>query len=565
MRLSAAAAGTALAAGAGSKAGLNPVGNAQAIPPIAIGAAAVGGSAAVGWALREYEVAGSDDPPEGLTPEVLHERVYDIVRTRQSTNGSSFTDNRNILEGIEHTAFADGKIAAIEALNDPQSQDEVYNAAEQAADEYATTVMKNFLQGWNESLNELGNLINTLEEHPETDVEGTLVATRQSNADFPDYNYSDPPEIDDEEREIELPDGSFDVERVRREGEPRSWDPAKHDGSSLGTQDGWVYCSISDEDDVHYLRFTEWNEIYEEMVQLFTDVRSGLSLWVEEVYDSVQAGELDTEELLTPRELAEMTADEEDFNQAISDLMALNVSVDLEREAEVHIPELDATVYGQIAKTGSGSLSTGTVNPDEEDEDFYLTYDVSEGSGDWGAHETGIDGGTITFTSEPWEETVYHVHTVAGETAEILASDFEHDEEEDEWTYNASNQLDDAISDIEDVEYFASTEETQYETVRLTGPFEIITFTDSDGNEHDEADFTRSETQTDDNYITEEEWKEQQERHEELIEQYEDAQSGGGIDLGGLGGWFSGVGQTAAAAGAGVLALIFAGIALGGE
>jgi hypothetical protein len=46
--------------------------------------------------------------------------------------------------------------------------------------------------------------------------------------------------------------------------------------------------------------------------------------------------------------------------------------------------------------------------------------------------------------------------------------------------------------------------------------------------------FDSSEPQTDSNYITQEEWDSLEEQNKKLIEKYENQQSGGGLDLGGL-------------------------------
>jgi hypothetical protein len=161
---------TTLGAGAayygGSRVAGSPVQNGQAIAPLIIGAGVVG-SVAIGWALREYEVLGSDSVPEGLTADVLKVQVYDVVRARKSNNASTFVDNRNILDGAKNVAYADGKIAAIEALNAEKTQQEVQDAAIKAVDSYVTTIKKNLLKSWNESVMELSNLFTSVEDHPE--------------------------------------------------------------------------------------------------------------------------------------------------------------------------------------------------------------------------------------------------------------------------------------------------------------------------------------------------------------------------------------------------------------
>ncbi|ELZ35284.1 hypothetical protein C473_04099, partial [Halorubrum distributum JCM 10247] len=85
------------AVGVGAAAGVGALGS-TARPAAAIDWGSVGKTAvlaavsppvALGWALREYEILGSDAPAEGLTPEVLKQQVYEISRTRKSTNAST--------------------------------------------------------------------------------------------------------------------------------------------------------------------------------------------------------------------------------------------------------------------------------------------------------------------------------------------------------------------------------------------------------------------------------------------------------------------------------------------
>ena len=537
-----------------------PIGEAEAIAPAV--AAGIAGGAALGWTVREAEILGSDAPPEGLTENALLSEVMDTARARESNDSGTFTDNENLIDSLSHAAYADAKIDAIDALNEQKTQEEVSDASAEALDEYETTLLKNVFRSWNESAQEFETILNRLEEHPDVEPLNAIFpyATSFSTHDTgPDYGF------DTDTEEYELPDGStIEITTVETELEI-TWQDTSSSGtrsiSPIGDSDStnistsndtgendadlqpavWYNTDLDDiPEDIYddlrgshmqengrvYLDGREWVSIFDGIRETFDDVRDGMSLWVSEVYSDVQSGELDTAELLTPREQAELTAEDEDFPQAIADLQALNVAVDLEREAEIWLPHIEATVWGQLGYTGDENLETGTVQPDDKDGSIYLTYDVSQGQGEWSAYEEGIDGGQLTFTAEPFVETIYYVDTVAGETVELTEGDFEEDDDGEEWIADLSHDLDDAITDVEQIEFYAETEETQYETIRLQDEFEIITFSDSDGEEYDSADFESSEPQTDDNYITQEEWEDQQERHEELIQKYEDAQGG---------------------------------------
>lgn len=544
----------------------SPVGRAEAVAPVvAAGAAAAAGGTAgagVGWAVREYEIVGSDDPPEGLTPEALQEQSHQTARTRQSNNQSTFFDNKNILDGVDHAAYGDGKLGAIEALNEQESESEVLDAALGEVNEYATTIKKNFLKSWNESVHEYVGMCNTIQEHPDLDLHDDILDSTNGEVVRTNGNFRDDPEIEvtAETEEIELPDGSdFELERLTvRAKWDDDWEEGWYhpfDGSTYVDRDGYegiyeyshdtydfqapMYGPEGEHDDledmVSYLRQEDWKEIWESLEGTFDGVRDGLTLWVSDIYGDVQAGDLDTEDLLTPREMAEMSAEEDGVAQAIADLQALNIPTDLEREAHVEIERgtEEIELHGSLSYTQGDTLESGeTYDPDDLDGSIYLTYDVLQGSGEWLAYDddAGVDGGTVTFTAEPHDETLYRIKTSHDEEATANAGDFEPDDEDDpeEWTVDVSDQLETSITDIETVEMYAESDEdadAQYETIQLQESFTIQKFTDSDGEEVDSADFTQSEPQSDDNYIEEDEWAEMQERNEELIEKYEDAQS----------------------------------------
>ena len=533
--------GASAAAGVGLASTRGPVGNAEAIAPAVIGLTAAGaGAAAYDWLLRDYIVGDADHPPEGLTAGALHQRVYESARTRKSTNASTFVDNKNIFDGVEHSAYVDGKIAAIEAINDQRSQSEVYDQAEQTVTEYATTIQTNFLQGWEESTNELENLKAALDEHDDTSSSDIIKGRRILESDdkeFPEYSNSDHLTFHGPE-EIELFDGStFEVTRLALDA-VSGWDPTEEhpDGPQVFAE------VVTDSGSVPYLHNRAWYYIWSQMEETFSNVLSGLSLWVEEVYGDVQSGEINVEELITPRERAEMMAEDEGMAQAIADLQALNIPIDVEREATIYLPHVDATIRGTLGITQDQSIESGETYDPETDIDgsAYLTYDVSLGEGTWSAYETGVDGGEVTFTDEPWPGTTFRIHTTAGESVELDADDFtpvDSDGDEvddwddpDRWLVDISNHVEMAITEIDEVEYFASNDESQFETILLQEEFTVERIEDtSSGEEADSLEFSSSEPQTDDNYITQEEWDEMVQQNQDLIEAYEDSQSSGGV------------------------------------
>lgn len=535
-------AGTLVTIGAGgSKVAprFSPVGRAQAVhPAVAVGAAYVSYKATK-WLVEEITADEADSPAEGLTASALKEQTYTTIKTRRSNNRSTFIDNKNILDGVEHAGYAEGKIAGIEELNNQSTQSAVLDATQAAFGDYAATVEKNFLKSWNESVNELNNLLETVKSHPNVSPSGLFEG---SITDDPYGQYTFPT------TSVTLQDGSsFDLKEIHYEsGESLtlSWSPVsgKDDPASWDRQ---TIKFSSDPGTIEYMDYFAWNDVWSQMQTLMSNVSDGLSLWVDNVYSQVQAGELDTSDLFTPRELAEMTAEEEHVNQAIADLMALNIPTDLEREATITLEQDNGTITltGQLAPTSppDGGMPAGeTYDPSTLSYDVYFNYDISQGSGEWKAYTEAVDGGVVTFTSEPHAETDYGITTAAGETVTVSGSEFSGNDSDgdgtvDEWTVDLSSELETAITTIESVEMAANTNETQYELVRLTDPFTIETYTDSEGNEHDNANFDQSDPHDDTNYITEEEWQAMLDRQERLIEKYEESQEeeeDSGLDVG---------------------------------
>ena len=323
-----------------------PVQNGQAIAPLII-AAGVGGSVALGWALREYEVVGSNPPAEGLTPDVLKNDVATTVKTRKSTNASTIIDNGNILDGVKNTGYADAKIAAIEKLNQQETETNVLAAANAAIDDYESTILGNFLKTWNESVNELLSLVSAVKNHPDIGVSNVFDnsgGTFDSRSSPYDYEMNNTIDITATEKTYTTYGGTdityqplnMEVDGGYMNGTYTiSWDPFNGWGVPF---DGTEMISVNiGNGRIDYLKRPDWSSMRGQIESVFTDVRNNISTWVSGVYGEVQSGEIDTSEILSPREQARIASEEEGTPQALADLQALNIATDLDREAEIYI------------------------------------------------------------------------------------------------------------------------------------------------------------------------------------------------------------------------------------
>jgi len=491
---------------------------------IGIASTVVGGPLmAAGWALREYEVIGSDAPAEGLTADVLRQDVYQTARTRQSENASTIVDNQNILDGVEHTAYTEAKIAAIEELNAGSSESAVLDAATSAANSYFATVESNLLKSFNESADELQSLYNALESHSDTAGSELYLRRPSSGGDVNDISTSD--------QSITLSDGSSATARRITVGWS-STDFWYQVDSSEGDTDVSIEASY-DGSTVTYLNNVAWNDIWDQIQTVQTNVSDGISTWVTTIYSDVQSGEIEISDLVTPRERAAMMADGEGTSQAIADLVALNMPVDPDREATITIGDTGATLRGTfgLSDSSDGPIESGTTyDPSTFTGDVYFTADMSLVEGSWDAYQTAVDGGTITVTSEPYEGTAIEVTTAADETVTVPAADWT-DNGDGTWSYDASGDLETNITEVVDARYHATATETSYETIKLDSSFTVDKLTNSSGESVDQTSFSSSEPQSDSNYITQEEWDQLEQQNQELIEKYEDSQTGGSFSL----------------------------------
>ena len=152
---------------------------------------------------------------------------------------------------------------------------------------------------------ELSNLITSVKDHPEF---------TPSDLNPVSNNISD---ITPEDRAHSLPDGSeFMVKFMDLSwygANPYSdWSPVEFNRGYDPRFGAEITFAING-NVIRYLVADTWMSLFEDITTKMEDVRNGLITWVDGVYGDIQAGTLDTAELLTPREQAELTSDDEDF------------------------------------------------------------------------------------------------------------------------------------------------------------------------------------------------------------------------------------------------------------
>lgn len=545
---------------------LSPVGQSEAIPviPLAVGTAAAVGST---WLLEEVDIFGSDEPPDDLTADVLKEQIRRTAETRRSINQSTFVDNLNLIDGAEHLGYDTGKRAAWDAINEGDSQDDVVDAAQTAVNDYFTPLYENFLKSWNETLVEYQAMVDLVNQNE--DLSDFVFGMSHVGSTSTRYRLSSEKDIIEEMESVDLPNGdTFHIHGID-DSSRGSWFNDSHHFKLLIADDPSTtsdpYGTSGDERDPEYVRsyweseddsavpyafIQEWVEVFEKLEDAYEEAHNGITLWVDDVYGDVQAGEIDPSDLLNPRDIAGMLDEDEDLARAKADLLALNIPTDLNVEAKIETTldgyGYDVVVSGMFAATSgpSGGFEAGeTYTPNEGG---VGSVHMAAYSGDLAIevpeshYDDALDGGTMTWDRSPAEGYEFYVQTNAGETATIEYDDLE--PVEDDWYYgvdtyevNLSDQLSEPIAEVEKVTGAPVDEKSV--NLTLSNEFKILDITDSDGEPvHTIDPIEPTEPHSDDNYLTQEDYDQMNDDLQERFDAIEDAlDDSGGISGGGAG------------------------------
>lgn len=287
------------------------------------------------------------------------------------------------------------------------------------------------------------------------------------------------------------------------------------------------------------------------------NLEPNIKTWCANAYDALQAGDIDVEALWSPSMTAEVIAEEEPTNMALTHLRSSGVAVDPEHAVDLTItgPQ-NTTVYADsvlLASTAdTGTVAEGsTIDPDEEEDDYMMNHFPEDISAEWTHYEDDVDGGYVTLTETPrqilerylTEDMSMVVTTIEDESA--VLDPLEHgDRQNPEQPFEVyiGDQLEDAITQVESITIYAEIpEQATDRNLMLERPFTVDAI---DGL--DELEFERDrELQEADNYLTEEEWQDFLATQQEIIDAMEDDGGGGtGIgwpDFGASGGLIGGV------------------------
>lgn len=402
MRASAATAGAVGAAGAAHTVGYSPAGKAQAVLPLVpVGAALAG--AAVGAYLGS-KVAGHFDDTEDLSgytgSDALWNRIEDKALELKVTNEQVLSSLENTAEFADRSAYPEGMQTVVEKLNAGASQSVTQASMENAIDDYYTGVQTDVLTAYGNAYDQsqrwYDNLAAFVPEDGDTDVlPEEVLAWRvgQTGWDQPSASMAE----------------SLYGRVVNTNKEPVTYDVTLADGTAHtveayrntysghemyphvqldGTRD-LIYMGIlpnefrsdpaaaTDDDYIQIVDLDRFHNLWSQLTASRDRVYQNLSTFVTDVYAAYEPGDIDTSNLLTPTDYAEMSSQEDGLAFAGAALNGLGIPTTGDPH-EIYLYDSDVTVNGAIyALDGTLNLDVGVqYSPDVDfpDTPLYMRY-----------------------------------------------------------------------------------------------------------------------------------------------------------------------------------------------
>jgi hypothetical protein len=458
-------------------------------------------TAAAGY-LMGTALSDAFGPEEGGLSEyqgatALHREIYARALEMSTANTALNTVFSNRLEDTRNIAWMKGKAAAIEQMNAGKPLADAEAAALEANDAYYTTIEKNVLNHWNESLNKIEHYADMAVSHSNLDGETLFGVGFTDYKPVEDTFYTSNGYKTGGFEEKELRDGTmYDTRVLFFQGVDTSsttqylvysYDGRDHNnniGNDLHNSSGYI-----DDPDTNAEASPELMAVRGLLADIWTQwdqMNTNLQTFVNDAYTSLQSGDIDLTDLVDPVTLASEYSSAYDstgyYGYAAANLAILGVPTDLSGNATITLVNDGATVSGTlfVESPPTGGLDVGTEYDPVGDSlgTVYLAYAPESGNRELAASAyTDVDGGLWTLNSEPEKDVVYTVYTVDGETATAEKADFT-DNGDGTYTVDLSSQLDNTIVGVSQV-IISSVDGLPGELIQITQPFIIESLTDT--------------------------------------------------------------------------------------
>ncbi len=523
------------------------------------------------WVVNQLTGNGSTKSAEEASQEAeqstQHQILHQAADTRAETTArtvlesdSFFGDEGlNTIGGLKQMAIEEGQKAANDAINNGKSESEVTNAAHSRAGDVFAPLQSTLIKEWNTAVQELASFINEI--GPKTAYDNDIAVTKDDTTDatWPTASVTPAPAtadgVSDSDKltTVTLADGSSkDVLSLIRtfgtdDPSPSSsdiwdqWSPVTTSKDSpLSAK---IFPPSSSESKVLYLDNPEWTKLWNKLETEYDNVESELTTWVSNTYSEVQSGDISTEELYTSLDVAKDSVEGEDTPRAVTDLIALNVPVELDRKVAVEYQDDEGrpitwtySGFFSATKSPSNGFDAGTTyTPNSTDPtvgSVYLAAHTSDIRGKWTDYKQAVDGGIVTLNQEPIKNYTYRITTADDETATLGYGDFAANGSGG-WEGDISEQVENPITEVAQIDMFVPEGVDEYVTVHFKQDFKIVEIIDeTSGETFDNVEIDRPVPSDPTDYQTEEDFKQAAESRRQLYndleELFEEVEASGG-------------------------------------
>lgn len=342
----------------------NPTDDAEAIAP-AVGAAAVGGVAiggAVATAYHDWQSPDDEDLAEADWDETTAS-VHGHAATLQQKNEEVLTSVNNTLEQSKNTARMKAKNELIKAMNEDESESVAKERAIEAVEDYYAKQQQDLIVGSNTTMIDIKHMVESLESHDDHGSDDYLEGYTEDfegDTEVVDVGLGDPHTqvenktlVNGTEAPITAlnvdPLGSAPEHLFLFSGDGNWW----HAPAPNSQSDGISFAKTRD----YGVSDTTYSDLWKSAENYESDVEDEIGDFADEVYDSYEAGEINSSDLVDPYLAAsEYSPENETSAFTVRSLSAMGIEppANLSSDDVMNITdtESDETVQGLLLSDG---------------------------------------------------------------------------------------------------------------------------------------------------------------------------------------------------------------------
>jgi len=344
----------------------------------------------VGRLKDHFSGLTSDDEYDDLQEESFWYQTRGDATTMKDANDSVLTAISNLDENATSAAYQHGRSALIESINEGSSPSAAIPDAIDAIDEYIIPNQKNIVDRYASFCMQIQMHFDQGEQYDLST--GDIWQMEMSDA------HDGPLDSSIEEGTVELANGEEYDQTYFLQVELRDGGEERDQEAKLGEMDenhtDHIYINenpFSDESEkINALYPDKVQNIFDSLTDSRDQAISDIEAFADGIDGDYQSGDIDTEDLVTPSDLWEMSSDDSDNPYAAADLSGLGLEINQESSVVIDLLEDGETIEGDVYLSQSPmgeSLEVGTVydptlsrSTDEDDEidDEFADYDGDE-------------------------------------------------------------------------------------------------------------------------------------------------------------------------------------------